>query len=505
MFPGVVQGRGATHVRGRAASGVFGGSMDQYLPAWRLAELTTSGEIGCLELLDYYLERVHRLNPRLNAIIVQDAGRARARARALDHGGRSNAGPLFGVPMTVKESYDLAGHPTTWGYKFREAHRAAADALAVQRLEAAGAIVFGKTNVPVALADWQSYNPVYGTSNNPWNLGHTPGGSSGGGAAACAAGFGGLELGSDIGGSIRVPAHFCGVFGHKPTWGLCSPRGHSLSDAAAMTDISVIGPLARSARDLQAALAIIAGPDPIEATLHHALPPARAAAARGLRVAVWSQQPEQATDSETVAAIEAAGRFLEAQGATVSFTARPAFDAVEAYHLYLTMLDAALSARLPDSALVQRRAAKAALPGDVMTADAVMTRAVDMPHRLWLQMNDRRHHLRRAWGAFFQDFDVVLCPALAVPALPHMQQGDSWERTLTVNGQTIAYNDLLFWPGITCGYHLPATVAPAGLSSARLPIGVQIAGPLYGDLTTITVARMLEEGFRAFVPPPGWE
>jgi amidase len=476
--------------------------MDPYLPAWRLAELTTSGEIGCLELLDFYLDRVHRLNPRLNAIILQDADRARARARLLDQGKREGA--LFGVPLTVKESYDFAGHPTTWGYKFREDHMAAADALAVTRIQAAGAVVFGKTNVPVALADWQSYNPVYGTTNNPWNLGHTPGGSSGGGAAACAAGFGGLELGSDIGGSIRVPAHFCGLFGHKPTWGLCHPRGHAMGDTAALTDISVIGPLARSARDLELALAAIAGPDPAETTLTTPLPAPRVAGPAGLRVAVWSHEPGQATDAETVAAVESAGHYLAAQGATVDFAARPQLDPVEAYHLYLTLLDAALSARLPEAALDQRRAAKAALPADNMSADAVMTRAVDMPHRVWLQANDRRHHLRRAWGAFFHDYDVLLCPALAVPALPHTQQGNSWERTLEVDGTAFPYNDLLFWPGLTCGYHLPATVAPAALSRAGLPIGVQIAGPLYGDLTTIAVAGMLERGFRAFVPPPGW-
>jgi amidase len=479
--------------------------MDPYLPAWRLAELTASGQISCLELLDFYLDRVHRLNPRLNAVVLQDTERARSRARALDQGGRGNAGPLFGVPMTVKESYDFAGLPTTWGHRFREDHRATADALAVQRLEAAGAIVFGKTNVPVSLADWQSYNPVYGTTNNPWNLGSTPGGSSGGGAAACAAGFGGLELGSDIGGSIRVPAHFCGIFGHKPTWGLCSPRGHTLSDAAAMTDISVIGPLARSARDLHIALSVIAGPDPVEAVLHHALPPARATSPNGLRVAVWSHQAGQLTDRDTVAAVEEAGRFLQYRGAHVDFAARPDFDPVEAYHVYLTLLDAALSARLPESALAQRRAAKAALPPDDMSVDAIMTRAVDMPHRIWLQINDRRHHLRRAWGAFFQDFDVVLCPALATSAFPHMQQGESWTRILEIDGESMPYNDLLFWPGVTCGYHLPATVAPVGLSAGGLPIGVQIAGPLFGDLTTIEVARMLEEGFRAFTPPPGWD
>jgi amidase len=479
--------------------------MDPYLPAWRLAELTASGEIGCLELLDFYLERVRRLNPRLNAVILHDADRARARARALDQGGRVNAGTLFGVPMTVKESFDLAGHPTTWGYKFREDHSAAADALAVQRIEAAGAVVFGKTNVPVALADWQSYNPVYGTSNNPWNLGHTPGGSSGGGAAACAAGLGGLELGSDIGGSIRVPAHFCGVFGHKPSWGLCHPRGHSMADAASMTDISAIGPLGRSARDLELALAAIAGPDPAETALKVSLPPPRATTPAGLRVAVWAEEPGQATDAETAASVENVGRHLQARGARVDFTARPAFDPAEAYELFLTLLDAALSARMPEQALAQRRAAKARLPADARGADAAMVRAVDMTHRAWLAANDRRHHLRRAWGAFFQEFDVLVCPALAMPALPHMQQGNSWERRLTVEGRQFPYNDLLFWPGLTGGYHLPATVAPAALSRSGLPIGVQIAGPLDGDLTTIAVAGMLEREFRGFVPPPSWQ
>ena len=271
-----------------------------------------------------------------------------------------------------------------------------------------------------------------------------------------------------------------------------------------MTDISVIGPLARSARDLDLAVRIIAGPDSLDGVARTELPPARVSHARDLRVAVWSHQPGQATSAETTAAIETAARYLASQGAKVDFAARPDFDPVEAFHLYLTLLDAALSARQPESVLEKRRAAMAVLPPDTMSADAVMTRAVDMTHRTWLQANERRHQLRRAWGAFFQDFNVLLCPALGMPAMPHMQQGDSWERTLTVDGVTFPYNDFLFWPGITCGYHLPASVAPVGLSSEGLPIGVQIAGPIHGDLTTIAVAGMLEEGFRGFVPPPGW-
>ena len=197
--------------------------------------------------------------------------------------------------MTVKESFDLAGLPTTWGHEDRKPHRAEADALAVQRLEQLGAVVFGKTGqVPVSLADWQSYNPVYGSTNDPWHHAHTPGGSSGGGAAACAAGFGGLELGSDIGGSIRVPAHYCGLFGHKPTWALCPPRGHWMINTAAVTDISVIGPLARSARDLALALDVIAVPDPVDSDLAISFPP-RGKRWSDLRVAVWSHEPEHET------------------------------------------------------------------------------------------------------------------------------------------------------------------------------------------------------------------
>ena len=475
-----------------------------FLPAWRLAELTRSGEIGCLELLDHYIARTDRLNLRLNAIIARDLERARKRARALDHTSGDKTAPLFGVPMTVKESFDIAGLPSTWGYEDRRRHRAEADALAVERIEAAGAVVYGKTNVPVGLADWQAFNPVYGTTNNPWNLAHTPGGSSGGSAAALAAGLSALELGSDIGGSIRVPAHYCGLFGHKPTCGLCPPRGHSMSNAAAITDISAIGPLARSARDLQLALDAIAGPDPLENHLTISLPPPRTTQLSELRVAVWSREPGHATDPDTIALVEQVGRHLASEGAEVSFTARPDFDVTEAYRLYITLLDAAWSSRSTEHDLAHKRERKAKLADNDFSTDALFLRATDLPHREWLRLNERRHQIRRAWTAFFRSWDVLLCPVITTPAIPHMQQGEFWERRLTVNGREISYQDQLFWPGITCAFHLPVTVAPIGLSQSGLPIGVQVAGPLYGDRTTIAVAELLEKSWRAFVPPPGW-
>jgi amidase len=476
--------------------------MDPFLPAWRLAEMTRSRQIGCLELLDFYLDRVARLDGQLNAVVVRDFERAREKARALDHGSARD-GALFGVPMTVKESYDLEGQPTTWGFTHLAGHRAARDALAVRRLEAAGAVVFGKTNVPVGLGDWQSFNPVYGATNNPWDLGRTPGGSSGGAAAACAAGFGGLEMGSDIGGSIRVPAHFCGLFGHKPSWGLVSPHGHTTMDAAAMTDISVVGPLARSARDLDTALGLVAGPDPEETGMRYRLPEPRTRLVSGLRVAVWSHQAGQTTSRETTALIEQAARHLADQGATVDVAARPAIDPTEAYHLYLMLLDAALSSRLPPAAIAARREQRAALAEDDMSANAVMLRATDMSHGAWLALNERRTRMRRAWSAFFRDWDVLLCPVTATPAFPHQHEGNMLSmRPLAVDGEAMPYGEQLFWSGLTCGFHLPATVAPLGLSREGLPIGVQIAGPYFGDLTTLAVAGLFEESWRRFTPPP---
>jgi amidase len=441
-----------------------------FLPATKLAALVRRRAIGCLELLDHFISRTERLDPRLNAIVVRDFERARQAARAMDRRrNKAVLGKLHGVPMTVKESFDLAGLPTTWGYADRRNHVAEVDALAVQRLKAAGAVVFGKTNVPVGLADWQSFNPVYGATNNPWNLGHTPGGSSGGGAAAVAAGISGLEIGSDIGGSVRVPAHYCGLFGHKPTWGLCSMRGHSLFNAASAADISVIGPIARSADDLAVVLDLIGQPDPAETALSVKLPAPRVRAIEGLHVAVWASEPSQPTDAESVAKIEELAGFLRRAGAKVSLTARPAFDPVEAFQIYLRVLNAALSARMSEQVLARMREGAAHRPAEDMSADAVMVHTVDLTHRDWLRLNERRFQARRAWSAFFQDWDVLLCPVIATPALPHMQQGETWGRRMTVNGQDMPYNDMLFWPGLTCGFHLPASVAPIGVSKAGLP------------------------------------
>ena len=205
-----------------------------------------------------------------------------------------------------------------------------------------------------------------------------------------------------------------------------------------------------------------------------------------------------------MALIEQVADHLAAEGAEVSRTARPDIDVTEAWHMFLALLDAALSGRLDDAALAERRAAKSRLHAQDQSADAMMLRATDLPHHAWLRLNERRHRLRRVWSAFFREWDVLLCPAMAMPALPHMRQGATWERRITIDGHSLPYNDMSFWPGLTGVFHLPATVAPIGLSRSGLPIGVQIVGPLHGDRTTLAVAAMLESSWRGFVPPPGW-
>ena len=475
-----------------------------FLPAVQLAALTRTRQIGCLELLDHYLSRVERLDPKINAIVVRDFEQARRRARQLDSSSDRSA-PLFGVPMTVKESFDVAGLATTWGVPAMRNSIATANALAVDRMLAAGAVLFGKTNVPLLLGDWQSYNEIYGTTNNPWDVTLSPGGSSGGAAAALAAGLTGIEVGSDIGSSIRNPAHYCGVFGHKPTWGICPPLGQALGGNVTHGDIGVVGPLARSADDLSIALDTIAGPEPIETGWKLDLPPPRAIGFKGLRVALMTDHPMSEVDASITGKLAHLAEFLRKEGASVSDTARPDFDLANGHRLFIEMLRATTSARTDAAGMNHWREEAARLPADDPSYYGMMARGNIMTHRDFLIGNEQRHRMRRAWAGFFQDWDVFLCPAAASPAQPHDRQGERWNRTIVVNDHAVPTTDQMFWAGISGFYLLPATVAPIGFSPAGLPIGVQIVGPQYGDRTTIAVASMLENAWQRFVAPPGWD
>jgi amidase len=466
-----------------------------------------SGKISVLEAVDFYIARIEAFDDAINAVVVRDFERARVRAKALDRGLKKlNRVPaLYGVPMTVKESYDVAGLPTTWGNESAKENIAAADALAVARLKAAGAVVLGKTNVPVMLADWQSYNPIYGITSNPWDLARSPGGSSGGSAAALAAGFSALDAGSDIGASLRDPAHYCGIYAHKPSYGICSPRGHSLNGNFAPADISCIGPMARSARDLAVGLGVMAGLDAIESGWRLDLPKPTVLSLAGLRVAIMAMHEICPVEDEISKSLLELGKFLKKAGAKVSVSARPEIDAAAAYENYLTLLNAALSARMPDKVLNRmREMLKRADPADRSPA-VITARGNLLEHRLWLRANEERARMRAAWAEFFESYDVLISPVGATAAVLHDHSGNMGERSITVNGTPLNVADQLFWAGYSCNFGLPSTAAPLGHTASGLPYGMQIIGAPYADYTTIAVAGLLEKAWAGFVPPPAYD
>lgn len=476
--------------------------------AIELARLIRSKEIGCEELLDTMLARVKQHNGKLNAVIATRIPAARKQARLADSQLSKRGfkpGPLFGVPITVKESFDVAGLPTTWGLPEFSKHRAKSHAAAVSKLIDAGANVFGKTNVPVLLADWQSFNPVYGTTNNPWKLSATPGGSSGGSAAALAAGLTGLEFGSDIGASIRNPAHYCGVFGHKPTFNLISAQGQTLDGNVSGSDIAVVGPLARSAADLTLAVNLTAGPNPIDAAgwqLKLAAP--RFKKPSELRIAVMTTTPTAPVDDAVQGPIRDLAKALRKLGAKVSDKARPAVDAAKAHTTYIELLRFATAGRMSDELLARFIKQSKRLGDDDTDYESLLIRGNTMLPRRWQQLNETRHRMRLAWAEFFKDWDVLLCPAAATAAFEQNQKGERYERMIPVNGEPQPSTTQMFWAGFSGMCYLPSTVAPIALTSDGLPTGVQIVGPQWGDLTTLAVAQLIEKHHYRFAAPPGY-
>jgi amidase len=471
-----------------------------------LAALIRSREVGCAELLCHFLDRVEKYNPALNAVICLDPRSALERARAADAAlARGDVwGPLHGLPITVKEAFDVAGMPTTWGVERWKRNIAECDAAAVQRLQDAGAIVFGKTNVPTMLADWQTHNPIHGTTRNPWDLARTPGGSSGGAAAALAAGLTSLELGSDIAGSIRGPAHYCGIYGHKPTYGVISLEGHALPGRSGSPDLIVGGPMARSAVDLALTLAILAGPtSTASAAWRLELPPAGRPVDH-CRVAVLPSHSTAEVDVAVQEAIVDLGRWLESRGLQVDFDARPGFDYDEAHDCFILLLRAATSVGLDAETLEAAAATARRFAPQDRAYPALQARGNSLRHSDWLKLDEFRQAIRQSWRRFFAEFDLLLCPAATSTAFPHNQQGERWERVLTVNGRPQPSTTQMFWSGFSGMAYLPSTVVPIALSPEGLPIGVQIVGPEFGDLRCLEFARYLEETHRGFVPPPGY-
>jgi amidase len=474
-----------------------------YRPAREIAAAIRARELGAREYLDALLERVEARNGPLNCVVTLDADRARAEADAADAAVRRGEplGPLHGVAMTIKDSFQTRGMRTTSGAPELSDFVPKVDAVPVARLRASGAVVYGKTNLPIYAGDAQSYNAVFGTSNNPWDPARTVGGSSGGAAGALAAGLTPIELGSDIGGSIRGPASTCGVTGHKPSYGIVPALGQIPGPPGTLTqaDLAVAGPLARDVDDLELVLDVLAGPDEWHAPAYRLeLPPPRRTELADYRIAAWLDDAACPIDREVRALLERAAEKLAAAGARVDVDARPDFTFEKAAETFRTLLSAALSGGVPRDAIE----AYARMSGDDAVSQAARSMAVR--HREWLSANERRLQLRQRWHEFFRRWDAILLPVLPTAAIPHDHSEPQAARTIVINGETRPYLDQLAWMAPAGLAYLPATVVPVGLTAEGLPVGVQIVGPFLEDRTTLDVARRLADAIGGFQRPPGY-
>lgn len=469
------------------------------------------GDVSSVELVDACVARIEALNPSLNAVVATDFERAREAARSADDARSTGAalGPLHGIPMTIKDALETAGLVTTSGAPELRDHVPTADAVAVERAVAAGAIVLGKTNLPMYAGDWQTYNEVYGRTNNPWDVTRTVGGSSGGSAASLAAGFVPLEIGSDIAGSIRNPAHYCGVYGHKPSYGIVPTRGHipGPPGTKAEADLGIVGPMARTPEDLTLLLDVLAGPDDLEApgwTLE--LPPSRADRLEDFRVGVWMDDPLCPIDSAVRTQLEETVEALRPHVQLVE--PRLPFELEDLMEPYVRLLVGVIGNGFPSSlkvlsglllphyALTERLG----LEGDIVTKSA--TRALVQSHAKWSAANERREKLRWSCHELFRDVDVLLTPVTPVAAFTHRTSGNQLTRRISVDGKSRPYTDHIPWIALATVASLPATSAPAGRTPEGLPVNVQIVGPYLGDRTTLRFAELLRDLRGGFVAPP---
>lgn len=483
-----------------------------YRNARDLTAALARGELSSRELLETYVARIERFNPALNAVVALDLDHARQQADAADAAARRGEwlGPLHGLPLTIKDTYEVPGMTCTAGAPAYREHRPQQAAVAVQRLQQAGAIVFGKTNVPYLASDLQSYNRIYGTSKNPWNPALTPGGSSGGAAAALAAGFTPLELGSDIGGSIRIPAHFCGVYGHKPTHGIVSLRGHIPGPPGTRSEgaLGVAGPMARSAADLEFMLDLIAGPGPAQQPGWQVkLPAAKRKKLRDFRVLMWLEDEHCPIDPQMLAAYAQLREALRQAGAKVDLGAPAGFDLDRLYPVYAEQLSAAMMVGAPT---MLRRGMRAFAPaarlgGRVLDvprhADRFLAGA-GMSHADWLISSEKALRLREKFCSAFDDYDVILAPPTLTTAFAHNQSGHLSQRKVTVAGQRRHYMDLFMWIAPATLLGLPATSAPVGRTDEGLPVNIQIISAPYEDKTTLKFAELLASVAGGFEAPP---
>ncbi len=475
--------------------------------AAELVKALAAKQISSVELTDLAIARIEALDKPINAVVVRDFERAREAAKdadkALAHG---ETRPLLGLPMTVKEAFNVNGLPTTWGNPHFKGWTPDFDSLAIIRLKAAGAVILGKTNVPFMLEDWQSYNEIYGTTNNPWDLARTPGGSSGGAAASLAAGFAALELGTDIGGSLRCPAHFCGVFAHKPTLDLIPMHGAGpphVPNIPIRSSLAVAGPMARSAADLALELDVLAGPDETAEGIAYklALRPARHQDLKSFRVLILDTHPLCPTAASVQTAIDNLATRLGALGVSIARSSPLLPDLANLTRQHVEMIAAGRGADLPTDVYQRIGDAAKELPADADWLVTARLHGVGISHRDWILANRRLGRPRQQTRELFKSFDVILCPPMPTPAFPH-DHANARSRHLDVDGSPVPYGHQIAWASMATVLGLPATVAPIGHSKEGLPIGVQIIGPYLEDRTTIAFAGLIEREFGGFVPPP---
>lgn len=423
-----------------------------------VAQQIRAGQSTAVAECEAAIARIEERDGAINAVVIRDFDRARAQAEAVDR--RLAAGdtaPLLGVPMTVKESYDVAGLKTSWGFAEHRDHVAKKDAVAVERLKRAGAVILGKTNVPVGLADLQSNSPNYGRTNNPHDHSRTCGGSSGGAAAALASGMVPLEMGSDIGGSIRVPAHFCGVWGHKSTFGMLPTDGHFFPGTdGARAALSVIGPMARDPDDLICALDIVSDLP---------LPRPEPRDTGDWRILILADHPKAVTSNDTRQVLDDLATAFEQQGTSVARTSDLVPDLEQQHRDYMHMLNIAMTRGQP-------------------VGDHPRPTLIE-----WFDLHDQQARNRRQWHALFENFDAVIAPVLGTNAFPH-DETPLADRVLTIDGEQTPFGAQFAFPGLATFPGLPATSVPITRDADGLPIGVQVITDTYQDHQAIAVARL---------------
>jgi len=470
------------------------------------AQAIRRGDISSLELTELMFRRIDSINPRINAVVTPTREEALARAKEADAARAKGKlfGPLHGVPIAVKDAFDIKGVRITYGMPAFKDHIATQDSAVVERLRRSGAVLLGVTNVPFMLSDHQSYNDIFGQTNNPWDLTRTPGGSTGGGAAALAAGIGYLTPGSDIGGSIRGPAHFCGVCGHKPTLNVVPLRGHmtfSLTEFDEPTYLAVAGPLARYAKDLKLALEIMGGPDSDDAVAYSwKLPQPRRQRLKDYRVGYVLDEKLCPLSSDVRTVLADAVAALREAGATLTEGWPEGVDPGGEYQNWVFLLAATFASETREEKLAEMRARALKQNGSWEALDAL---AQAGPHKNFIDARGKQMVARAKWQEYFRTHDAFLLPTAFVPAFKH-DHGPWPKRALETPEGLRNYLDLFFWISLATHSGHPATVVPVGLTKESLPVGAQIIGPYLEDATPIDLAEKMEQLLGGFRPPKGF-